>query len=113
MITLDPTEKCWPKVEANVRIVVYEQLAARFRITDQRVRVGLIALGMNAFVPVVEGCGGRFDLNFTGPRILARWLVEMAMDDERGHVLIRTQAAKRHKRRQGLFVHRAALKGPL
>src|SRR5258708_31924947 len=58
----------------------------------------LVTLGMNALVPVVKRRGVGLDLDDTGPGILARWLVEMAVDDECGHGLIRTQAAKRHKR---------------
>ena len=38
---------------------------------------------MDARVPVVKGCGPGFARHFVGPRVFARRLIEVAVDDER------------------------------
>ncbi len=44
-----------------------------------------VTLTMNSFVPVVVRRGPRFDFNFAGPGILARWLIKMAVDNKCSH----------------------------
>jgi len=53
-------------------------------IDDSRVRIGPVALGGDAFVPIVERFRARFARHLLRPRALARRLVEVPVDDERG-----------------------------
>src|ERR1700694_5344269 len=91
MIVLEPAQQGRSKIEADIRVVIHTSFPARGRIGNARPGIWLVTLGMNAFVPVVKRRGTGLDLDDTGPGILARWLVEMAVDNECGHGLIRTQ----------------------
>src|SRR6266404_7425408 len=62
-----------------------------------RAGIWLVTLGVNALVPVVKRRSAGLRLDDPSPWIFARWLVEMAVNNECGHGLIRTQATKRHK----------------
>src|SRR5258708_37342047 len=66
-----------------------------------RAGIWLVTLGVNALVPVVKRRSAGLRLDDPGPGILARWLVEMAMDNKCWHGLIRTQTTKSHKRPKG------------
>ena len=82
---LEPTQQGWPKVETDVRVVINDSFAASLRIVDARATIGLVTFGVNALVPVVKRRSAGFDLDDARPRILARWLVEMAVDDKSSH----------------------------
>jgi len=65
--------------------VVYDYFPARTRMSDPHAGIWLVTLGMNALVPVVKRRGARFNLDDSSPGILARWLIEMAVDNQCGH----------------------------
>src|ERR1700687_2259913 len=98
MFVLEPAQQGRPKVEADARIVVHNSFPARSRISYADAGICLVTLGMDALVPIMERRSAGLDLDDSGPGILARRLVEMAVNNECGHGLIRTQATKRHKR---------------
>ena len=71
-----PRKKCWPKIEANVSVVVYYGVA-----TYVSKGIRSITFAMDAFVPiVVRNCTG-FYFDFTSPWVFPRWLIEMAVDN--------------------------------
>src|SRR6266404_3301552 len=98
MIVLEPAQQGRSKIEADIRVVVHNSFPASGRIGNAHPGIWLVTLGMNALVPVVKRRGTGLDLDDAGPGILAWRLVEMAVDDECGHGLIRTQAKKRLKK---------------
>src|SRR5437868_14543809 len=70
MICSEPAQQCRPKVEADVRVVVYySPLACRW-IIDGRKSIRSIALGVYALVPIMKGRGARFRFDNSSPRIL-------------------------------------------
>src|SRR5205823_4255359 len=97
MILFEPVKERRPEVETDVRVVVYNSLFAVPRIVDDRKSVRSIALDMNALVPIRKGRRARLRFDNSSPRIFARWLIEMAVNYERGHGSIKPQATKRHK----------------
>src|SRR5258707_9196033 len=85
MIVLEPAQQGRSKIEADVRIVVHNSFPACRRIGDMRSGIRAVTLGVNALVPVVKRRGPGFRLDDPGPGVLARWLVEMAVDNKCGH----------------------------
>jgi hypothetical protein len=57
---------------------------------------------MYALIPVVKRRSAGLDLDDTGPGILAGRLVKMAVNNECGHELIRTQATERRQKHKEL-----------
>jgi len=84
----EPVKKRRPKVETDVRVVVYDSPFASGRIVDGSKSIRSIALDMDTFVPVMKGRGARFLFDNSSPWIFTRRLVEMAVDDQRGHRIL-------------------------
>src|SRR2546423_5949233 len=80
MMTFNPTQQCRTEIETDQFIVVHKLLIA-FRFTDADERVRAIALEMNAFVPIMKGRRAWLFFNDSRPRIFARRLIEVTMDD--------------------------------
>jgi hypothetical protein len=79
----EPREQRGAKIEADLCVVV--DYAVGVRSIDLDESVWAVALGMNSFVSVVEWMGARFALDVPGPGILARRLIEVAVNNERRH----------------------------
>src|SRR5436305_14260161 len=88
-VAFEPVEERGAEVEAEARVVVDDALDATVGIRDAREGVGAVALCVYALVPVVEGVGAVLALDEACPGVLARRLVEVAVNDQRN----------RHRRR--------------
>ena len=75
-----PLEERRAEIEADPGIVVQEVDDPPLAVEQPRARVGGVALAGDPLVPVVEGGGGVLDLDDVEPGILARRLVEVAVD---------------------------------
>ena len=71
MMTIEPPEQRGAEVEADVFVVV---------------GIRRVALGVNAFVPVVIGSGTRLGLYFARPGILTGRLVKVSMNHQKTHM---------------------------
>ncbi len=79
-VLLQPGEQRGPEVEAHPGIVVEDADDLVLLIDDAGRAIGRVALRGDALVPVVpRGCG-ILRLDGLEPRILARWLIEVAVD---------------------------------
>src|ERR1044072_1740257 len=87
LVALDPVEERGAEVEAEARVVVDDALDAAVRVADAGEGVGAVALGVDALAPVVEGRGTHLALDQLRPGVLARRLVEVAVNDQRGRHL--------------------------
>ncbi len=72
MMLFEPGQQRRTKVETYPRV-----------ITDGRIR--RITLIVNALVPIVKRRRTRLQLNFTGPGVFARGLIEVTVDDQSFH----------------------------
>jgi len=84
---LQPREQGRSEVEGNVVVVVDDVRDAPGPVLDARCAVRRVALGGDALVPVVEGVRRVLNLDVLDPRVLARRLVEVAVqaDEASGH----------------------------
>ncbi len=80
--SLEPLGQGRPHVEGHVRVVVDDGSDAILGSVDARGGVGLVALGMNACIPVRKGGGAWLARHLVGPRILPRRLVEVPVHDQ-------------------------------
>src|SRR5579875_560504 len=87
MRPLKPAHQRWPEVEAYRPIVVDDAVNRAPVVEDPREGVGSIAFGINAFIPVMKGAGAILGIERSSPRILARRLIKMTMNDDRIHWL--------------------------
>src|SRR5579872_4969848 len=85
MRELEPSHQRRPEVEIQVRVVVDDTLDLALAIDDPCERVGAIAFGVDTLVPVMKRARAVLAIDRAGPRILARWLIEMTVNDYRGH----------------------------
>src|SRR5437763_1398968 len=85
MVLFDPTQQRRAKIEINMRVVVDRARLASGRIRNNRRAIGLIAFGVNAFVPIVEGSRARLFFDDSCPGLLARRSIEVCVNYERGH----------------------------
>lgn len=67
-------------VETDALVVADDVGDAALAIQDARKTVGLVALGADAFIPIVIGEGAVLDFDGAKPRIFAGRLVEMTVD---------------------------------
>jgi hypothetical protein len=81
VVMFEPREQGRAEVEAQARVVVEYALDAPVRIEDAREGVRAVALEVDALVPIMEGARARLLLDLARPRVLARRLVEVAVDD--------------------------------
>ena len=77
-----PTEQRGAEVEAHARVVVDDADDLALLVDDAGGTVGGVALGGDALVPVMVGGGGVLELDGFEPGVLARRLVEVAVDAE-------------------------------
>ena len=103
---LQPGEERRPGVERDRGVVVDDRDDAVPGVEDARGRVGRVALGRDALVPVVVGRRRILDLDLLEPGVLPRRLVEVAVDaDEAVHICLlktRTPSGGRVRRREWL-----------
>ena len=78
----EPAEQGGPEVEAHARVVVDDADDLMLVVDDAGGAVGGITLGGDALVPVMVGRGGFLKLDGFKPGVLARRLVEVAVDAE-------------------------------
>src|SRR5882724_2588057 len=100
MILFEPVEERRPKVETDVRVIVYQSPFAGCRIVDGSNSIRSIALHIDTLVPIMKRRGARFRFDNSSPRIFTRRLIEMAVDDQSGH-REKHLATKKHKRHKG------------
>src|ERR1041384_3879610 len=81
MMLFEPRDERRAEVETNVRVVVDDALDAPTRIDHTRECVRAIALAEDAFVPVGKGARARLRLDGIRPRVFARRLIEMAVNN--------------------------------
>lgn len=95
MILFEPTQKRRPEVEADVCVVI-DRAIGQF---DER--VGFVALKVNPLVPVVKRRGAWLSFDDPGPGIFTRRLIEVTVNDERGHerllLFLRLNAGRKRK----------------
>ena len=83
-VVLEPRHQRRSHVERQSFVVVHDGDDAIVVVDDAGERVGPVALRRDPLVPVVERAGRRFPRDLLGPGVLARRLVEVAVDDELG-----------------------------
>ena len=95
MILFEPAQKRRPEVEADVCVVI-DRAIGQF---DER--VGFVALKVNPLVPVVKRRGAWLPFDDPGPGIFTRRLIEVTVNDERGHerllLFLRLNAGRKRK----------------
>ena len=79
---LQPAQQGRPEVEADPLVVADATGDASAVVEDRRGRVGRVALGRDPLVPVVVRVGRFLPLDLPRPGIVARRLVEVAVDAE-------------------------------
>ena len=99
----EPGEQRRAEVEARPRVGVHHRAESTGGIEDARRHVRRVALGRDARVPVAVGRRRRLRLHHPEPRVLARGLVEVAVQGEDAHAL-----AARSPGAAGRRAHRAA-----
>src|SRR4029079_10126604 len=77
-----PARQRRAEVERHAIVVVDDRLDVAGAVVDAGERVGAVALGVNARVPVVNGHGRRVARHAIGPGILPRRLIEVAVEAE-------------------------------
>ena len=84
VMLVEPAQQRRTEIETDVFVIVE---SARFAVWKRHNygAVRAITFGMDAFVPIVKWRGGRLFFNYSRPRIFAWGLVEMSVNDERGH----------------------------
>src|SRR6185503_2258798 len=65
VVSFEPREQRWAEVEVDERVI------------DD---VWRVALGVDALIPIVKRRRTRLRIDFTGPWVLAWWLIKMAVD---------------------------------
>ena len=85
VITFKPTQKRRSEIETEVRVIIDDSLFNGRRTHDAHESVWPVALRMNPLIPIMERRGTGFSINNPGPGILARWLIEMTVDDQFRH----------------------------
>ncbi len=83
---LEPGEQGGTEVEAHAAVVVEDADDLVAGVGDARGAVGGVALGGDAFVPVVVGGGGLLELDGFEPGVFTRRLVEVAVDADEADV---------------------------
>src|SRR5579864_4557184 len=98
LLLLHPGQQCWSKIETDLRVVVRDFGDAAFRVENARRRIGRVALSGDSLVPIVKGVGGILNFNRFQPRILTRWLVQVAVNADvtfhAGGAAIRREASE-------------------
>jgi hypothetical protein len=79
MVLFEPTQKRWAEVEADVRVVIGRAIGKLDK------PVWFVALKVNPLVPVVKRRGAPLPFDDPGPGIFTRRLIEVTVNDERGH----------------------------
>jgi hypothetical protein len=79
-LALEPRQQRRAEVEGDVLVVVDEVGQAALPVHHAGLGVGAVALAGDARVPVVVAAGGGLALDLARPRVLARRLVEVAVD---------------------------------
>src|SRR5574337_314803 len=82
-LTFEPAEERRSDIEAHTGIVIDQADDSAFVVQEPGPPVRGVALRSNPLVPVVGRGGGRLPLNLIRPGVLARRLIEMAVDDDR------------------------------
>ncbi len=82
VVDLEPGQQRRTDVERQMLVVVDDLGHTTVLVEDTRPPVGPVALGGDAFVPVVERGGRRLHRDVFGPRVLPRRLVEVPVDDQ-------------------------------
>lgn len=85
MFTLEPTQQCRSKVEADAFVVVNQRGLGGVPIRDRHGRVGSVTFSVNTLVPVMKRRRARLLFHDSRPGIFARGLVKVSVNDERGH----------------------------
>src|SRR5882762_3515634 len=84
-VLLQPGKKRGSEIEADFAVVVDDLGDASFAVHDSRGCIGGVTLGRNSFIPVVVWMSGILQFNVLEKRILARWLVKMAVNADGSH----------------------------
>ena len=82
VVPLDPARQRGAEVVRHAGVVVDDGLDAALGVVNARPGVGAVALRVDARVPVVQRRRRRFPFQLVGPRVLARWLIEVPVDDQ-------------------------------
>src|SRR2546423_3604053 len=85
VLLFDPTQQRRAEVETYVCIVINDAFFICRGIDNARGGIRAVGFRMNALVPVMKGRRGRLFFDNSCPRIFARRLIKMAVNDERGH----------------------------
>src|ERR1700687_4269715 len=89
-LVLYPRKQRRTEIEADLRVVVYELHDPLFAIQNSGQSVRRIALGGDSFVPVMIWIRGILQLDGFERGVLSRRLVEMSVDANVAHVLLRS-----------------------
>src|SRR6266571_3602442 len=95
MMIFEPGQQCRTKIETDVLVVVDESFVW-LSTADADKRICSITFEMNALVPIVKRRGARLFFNHSRPRIFARRLIEVTVNDQCGH----SQKLFSHKKAQ-------------
>ncbi len=80
---LEPGEQGGAEVEADFAVVIDDLDDLAVAVFDARGAVGGVALGADAFVPVVVGGGRGLEFDGFEPGVFARRLVEVSVDGDK------------------------------
>jgi hypothetical protein len=78
----EPIEQGWAEIETDARVIVDDPLNASPIVGYAGERIGPVTLSVYSLVPVMKGARAPFAVEGAGPRILARRLIEVAVDDD-------------------------------
>ncbi len=78
-VDLHPRQQSRPEVETDFRIVVYDILNNAVGIQDPRRRIGSVAFGRYALIPIVIRVCRILDFDYLQPGILPRGLIKVTV----------------------------------
>ena len=85
VMLLQPGKECRTKIKTYMRVVIDDLLCAPYNNPGRT--IGFVALGINAFVPIVKRLRTWFRIDNSRPRILTRRLIKVSVNDKRCHVI--------------------------
>src|SRR2546423_10312655 len=102
---LEPRKKGRSEVEADLVEVVDDALDPREAVENSREGVGAITFVENSLVPVVKRTNAGVALDAPGPRVFARRLIEMPVNDDLGHERGELACSPRRRRSEAFPLH--------
>ena len=82
MLDLKPRKECGPEIKAGPLKVIHDLDNLALGVESAGAGIGMIALVVNALIPIVKGSGAILLLDLFDPWIFARGLIKMPMETD-------------------------------